>query len=139
MKRLFMLTRELAISGENKMFGFLGKIFGSDKVIDAGISGIDAMVFTDEEKSNAKMTFLKLYEPYKIAQRWLMLVVSIPYVALWFLTGLIYIADVFIVKELDLTAIMTFLNGDMGSAFIVILAFYFGGGAVEGVVNRLKK
>ena len=41
--------------------GIWSSIFGSDKIIDAGISGIDAMVFTDEEKSSAKMRFLKLY------------------------------------------------------------------------------
>jgi hypothetical protein len=31
------------------------------------------------------------------------------------------------------------LNGDMGSAFILILSFYFAGGAVEGIVSRFKK
>jgi hypothetical protein len=114
-------------------------LFGSDKIIDAGISGIDAMVFTDEEKSSAKMKFLKLYEPYKIAQRWLALVVTVPYVTLWFIVGLIYIADIFMVKNLDTTKIMTYLNGDMGSAFILVLSFYFAGGAVEGIVGRFKK
>jgi len=119
--------------------GIWSSIFGSDKIIDAGISGIDAMVFTDEEKSSAKMRFLKLYEPYKIAQRWLALVVSIPYVGLWFITGLIFIADIFTDKELDTSHIMNFLNGDMGSAFILVLSFYFAGGAIEGVVNKLVK
>ena len=115
------------------------KLFGSDKIIDAGIDGIDAMVFTDEEKSSAKMNFLKLYEPYKIAQRWLALVVSIPYVSLWFITGLIYIADVFTEKVLDTSRIASFLNGDMGSAFILVLSFYFAGGAVEGIVRKFIK
>ena len=119
--------------------GIWSSLFGSDKLIDAGINGIDAMVFTDEEKSSAKMKFLKLYEPYKIAQRWLALVVSIPYVSMWFITGLIYIADIFTVKELDTSKIMGFLNGDMGSAFILVLSFYFAGGAVEGVVSRFQK
>lgn len=119
--------------------GIWSSLFGSDKIIDAGINGIDAMVFTDEEKSSAKMKFLKLYEPYKIAQRWLALVVTIPYVSLWFLVGVIYIADIFMVKDLDTSKIMTYLNGDMGSAFILILSFYFAGGAVEGIVSRFKK
>jgi len=119
--------------------GIWSSLFGSDKIIDAGINGIDAMVFTDEEKSSAKMKFLKLYEPYKIAQRWLALVVTIPYVSLWFFVGVIYIADIFMVKDLDTSKIMTYLNGDMGSAFILILSFYFAGGAVEGIVSRFKK
>jgi hypothetical protein len=119
--------------------GIWSSLFGSDKLIDAGINGIDAMVFTDEEKSSAKMKFLKLYEPYKIAQRWLALVVTIPYVSLWFVVGLIYVADIFMVKDLDTSKVMTYLNGDMGSAFILILSFYFAGGAVEGIVSRFKK
>ena len=31
------------------MGNILGKIFGSTKIIDAGIKGIDALIFTDEE------------------------------------------------------------------------------------------
>lgn len=119
--------------------GIISKLFGSDSVIDAGINGIDALVFTDEEKSTAKMKFLKLYEPYKIAQRWLMMFVCIPYVMLWSITGAIYLVDIFTLKELDTSKMMAFLNGDVGSAFILIVAFYFGGGAVEGIFDRLKK
>lgn len=114
-------------------------LFGSDKVIDAGINSIDAMVFTDEEKSNAKMTFLRLYEPYKIAQRWLMMYVSVPYMAMWFIVGCIMIADIFTVEELNTDKLSLFLMGsDVGTAFVLIIAFYFGGGAVEGIVGRLK-
>ncbi len=29
---------------------FFSRLFGSDKIIDAGFNGIDAMIFTDEEK-----------------------------------------------------------------------------------------
>ena len=119
--------------------GILSKLFGTDSVINSGINGIDAMVFTDQEKSTAKMEFLRLYEPYKIAQRWLMIFVTVPYVTLWLLTGMIYLADIFTIKYYDTDRIMAFLNGDMGSAFVIIVAFYFGGGAVEGLLGRLKK
>lgn len=97
------------------------------------------MIFTDEEKSNAKMAFLKLYEPYKIAQRWLMTFVCIPYMLLWFLTGCILIADIFILKDLNTDKLTAFLlHQYVGSAFVVIMTFYFGGGFVEGVVERVK-
>ena len=119
--------------------GILSALFGSKKVIDSGIDGIDAMFFTDEEQSKAKMAFLKLYEPYKIAQRWLMVFVSVPYVLLWLLVGIIFIVDIFIDKSLDTSKIMLYMNGDMGTAFVSIVLFYFGGGAVEGVVKRFGK
>ena len=112
--------------------GFFSKIFGSDKIIDAGVSGIDAMIFTDEEKSNAKMQFLKLYEPYKLAQRYLALIYSIPYALAWLTT---FIASFFI----DVALQMELLKGDAFYINILILSFYFGGGAAEGIVEKFKK
>ncbi len=114
------------------MMGFFSRLFGSDKIIDAGVNGIDAMIFTDEEKSNAKMQFLKLYEPYKLAQRYLALIYSIPYALAWLVT---FIASFFI----DVALQTELLKGDAFYINIVILSFYFGGGAASGVVEKLKK
>ena len=114
------------------MMGFFSRLFGSDKIIDAGVNGIDAMIFTDEEKSNAKMQFLKLYEPYKLAQRYLALIYSIPYALGWLVT---LIASFFI----DVALQIELLKGDAFYINIVILSFYFGGGAASGVVEKLKK
>ena len=114
------------------MMSFFSRLFGSDKIIDAGVNGIDAMIFTDEEKSNAKMQFLKLYEPYKLAQRYLALIYSIPYALAWLVT---FIASFFI----DVTLQMELLKGDAFYINIVILSFYFGGGAAEGIVGKFKK
>jgi hypothetical protein len=113
------------------MMGFFSKLFGSDKIIDAGVNGIDAMFFTDEEKSNAKMQFLKLYEPYKLAQRYLALIYSIPYALAWLVT---FIASFFV----DVALQMELLKGDAFYINIVILSFYFGGGAAEGIVKQIK-
>jgi len=114
------------------MMGFFSRLFGSDKIIDAGVNGIDAMIFTDEEKSNAKMQFLKLYEPYKLAQRYLALIYSIPYALAWLVT---FIASFFI----DVALQIELLKGDAFYINIVILSFYFGGGAASGVVEKFKK
>lgn len=114
------------------MMGFFSRLFGSDKIIDAGVNGIDAMIFTDEEKSNAKMQFLKLYEPYKLAQRYLALIYSIPYALAWLVT---FIASFFV----DVALQMELLKGDAFYINIVILSFYFGGGAAEGIVGKFKK
>ncbi len=114
------------------MMGFFSRLFGSDKIIDAGVNGIDAMIFTDEEKSNAKMQFLKLYEPYKLAQRYLALIYSIPYALAWLVT---FIASFFIDAALQIEL----LKGDAFYINIVILSFYFGGGAAEGIVGKFKK
>ena len=54
--------------------GLLGKIFGSDKVIDSAISGIDKVWFTDEEKAELHLKFLDRYKPFALAQRSLAMV-----------------------------------------------------------------
>ena len=114
-------------------------LFGSDKVIDAGINGIDAMVFTDEEKSSAKMKFLSLYEPFKIGQRYLAMTFCPVYVLVWFITVMIEVANVFTVKAYNTDKLFNMLQGDMGLMVALIMGFYFGGGAVEGVINRMSK
>ena len=111
---------------------FWSKLFGADKIIDAGIKGIDAMVFTDEEKSKAKMSLLKLYEPYKLAQRYLAMIYSIPYALAWLIT---FISSFWLNVDVQREMLL-------GEAFyinITILSFYFGGGLLEGVVSKLKK
>ena len=119
--------------------GIISSLFGSPKIIDAAINGIDALVWPDQEKSSAKMKFLKLYEPYKLAQRYLALIVGIPYVLLWFLLGVSYLVDMWIHKELDPTALVAFLNGDMGTAFILVMSFYFAGGFGESAIRAFKE
>jgi hypothetical protein len=123
--------------------GFFSKLFGSTKIIDAGINGIDAMIFTDQEKSSAKMKFLKLYEPFKLAQRYLAMTFCPAYVFMWVVTGLLEVANIFIVafttKSLETAVMYKLLSGDFAMMVLLILGFYFGGGAVEGIVNRFKK
>ncbi len=46
-----------------------GKIFGSEKAIDTGLDMLDNVFYTDQEKVKSHQEFLKLYEPYKLAQR----------------------------------------------------------------------
>ena len=122
--------------------GILSSLFGSSKVIDAGIDGIDAMVFTDEEKSSAKMKFLKLYEPFKLAQRYIAMTFCPAYVFMWIITALLEVSNIFLVafsdKELNIDVMYKLLSGDMAMMVILILGFYFGGGAAEGVVNKFR-
>jgi hypothetical protein len=122
------------------MIGFIKKIFGSDSVISAGISGIDKIVFTDEEKSDAKMKLLKLYEPFKLAQRYLALIFSSTYCLAWFTAFLIEVIDVFIEKNLDTSVLYDLLTkSDIPFIVALIVGFYFGGGLAEGAIKQMKK
>lgn len=67
--------------------GLFSKIFGTDSAIKSGLDLIantgDALVFTDEEKSKQKVELLKAYEPFKLIQRFLVMLFCVPYVAFY--------------------------------------------------------
>jgi hypothetical protein len=110
----------------------LGKLFGSEKVIEAGVSGIDKMFYTKEEKSDSFARMQRLYEPFKLAQRFLALIFSIPYALAVFIT---FIASFFMSVEPQ----MEILKGTIGFIVLTIVGFYFGGGAINGFVETAMK
>lgn len=118
--------------------GLFATIFGSDSVIQAGIDGIDKMVYTDEEKSDKKALFLKLYVPFKLAQRYLAMTFCPPYMLCWVLTFIIEVVDIFIEKDLDTTTLYNLLQGDVSTMISLILGFYFGSGLIEGGIAAFK-
>ena len=110
----------------------INKIFGTKRVIDAGINTIDALVHTSEEKSKAQRVFLKLYEPYKLAQRVLATIILPHYMLCWVIT---FIASLFT----DTADQQALLDGKIGDTVILIAAFYFGGGAAESVFKFISR
>lgn len=127
----------------------IGKLFGKDDVIkkaSEGIyNGVDAAWFTSEEKAEHFKSLLKLYEPFKIAQRLLACIVCIPYVFIWLCCACLYIASAFFDPCVDgckyaqlahiAQDLATFNHQNLSMQAGIILAFYFGGGAVEGIVR----
>lgn len=125
-----------------------GTLFGSENVIkraaDGIYNGVDKAIYTDQEKASGFLNLLKAYEPFKIAQRLLALVISIPYVVVWLMSAAMLVAAGFVDpaygKQIEEAArVLGELNNDtLGMPVALVLGFYFGGGAVEGVVDRLK-
>ncbi|MBU70854.1 MULTISPECIES: hypothetical protein [Spongiibacter] len=112
------------------------KLFGSDEVVgkavDGVYNGVDKLVFTDEEKSERFAILLKLYEPFKLAQRLLAMIFGIPYAFGWLIT---FLASFFTSVEEQIEL----LSGDMGSIVLAIVAFYFLGGAGESLLRGRGK
>lgn len=121
------------------MIGILAKILGSGDVVKQGIELIDSMhTSTDEEiaaKSKARTDLLQAYAPFKIAQRMLA-----------FMFGFTYVICFAIVLGMtlsgkgnpdDVTKVMDQFS--INYAMLLILGFYFGGGAVEGLMEKRNK
>ena len=130
----------------------VGKLFGSDKVIESGLDTLDKAFYTDQEKAkdslelinqktNAKVRLLEAYAPFKLAQRYIAFTFTFVFVFIMVngvigaMYGVIDVEDVKRAKE--------FANEMwLGEIMISIIGFYFGGGAVEGILskrNEVKK
>ena len=132
--------------------GIVSRIFGDNDLItkatDGVIKGVDAAVLTPEEKIQYHLDFLRAYEPFKLAQRCLALIVGFPYVLVWLLSAAALAASLLgepcLATEmcrseqfLSVSEKIATLNNDtLGIPFATILFFYFGGGAVEGIVEK---
>jgi len=123
------------------MTNLIGKIFGSKKVIEAGLSGIDKTIYSAEEKADYHLKFLAAYEPFKLAQRLLALLVVSVYLFV-FLTGVVLMifgavvdSETYVLISKD---VLHLNNETLRWASITILAFYFAGGTVNSI-RQMKK
>ena len=120
------------------MIGVIGKILGSEKVIKAGIDLIDDMHTSTEEeiaaKSKARIDLMNAYAPFKIAQRYLALMFG-----LTFLGSYVLVLAMTISGQGDPEAVTKVMEQfSINYAMLIILGFYFGGGAVEGFMEKKR-
>lgn len=122
--------------------GILSTLFGTGDVISKGIDLIDSMHTSTEEeiaaKSKARTDLLTAYAPFKIAQR----VIAFSFTAMFlFIMANGVLGSLYGV--IDITAVekaKEFANEMwLGEIMITIIAFYFGGGAFEGVIEKKGK
>jgi hypothetical protein len=106
------------------MFGFLGKIFGSDKAISKGLDLIDDIWDSDGEKAEARVNLLKAYEPFKLAQRYIAFAFTGVFLLCFFLAlgmNQFGFGDLVGLKEI-------MEEFKIGYIMLAIVSFYFGGG-----------
>ncbi len=123
------------------MTNLIAKIFGSTKVINAGISGIDKAIYSAEEKADYHLKFLSAYEPFKLAQRLLALLVVSTYLFVFLLASVLMVVGGIFNYDLYITTtteLMKLNNETLGWPVITILAFYFAGGTVNSI-RQMKK
>jgi len=120
------------------MLGVIGKILGSDKVIEKGLSLIDDMHTSTEEeiaaKTKARVDLMNAYAPFKIAQRWLALMFGVT-----FLGSYLLVLVMTLTGQGDPDAVTKIMDQfTINYAMLVILGFYFGSGAVEGFMEKKR-
>jgi len=121
------------------MIGVISKMLGSGNVIEKGMDLIDSMHTSTEEeiaaKSKAKIDLMNAYAPFKIAQRYLALMFG-----LTFLGSYVLVLAMTISGQGDPEAVTKVMEQfSINYAMLIILGFYFGGGAVEGFLDKKGK
>ena len=117
----------------------IGKIFNPEKLGDSIISGVDKAILSKEEKLDYMAKFLKLYEPYKLAQRILAIMFSGVFLLVHLLIFIVHLTLLTLEKSVDhITPLYTYNNDSLGTVVLIITSFYFCGGVIEGTVNRFK-
>lgn len=119
--------------------GVFGKIFGAQEIIEKGMDAIGLMVFTDEEKSKAKLELLKAYAPFKLAQRYLAFMFGGTFLIVFLNAVLIWNIGVF-TSNLDRAGYLMEVafelakwNVDtLGVPISAIFGLYFLGGVMKG-------
>lgn len=89
------------------------------------------LALSDEQKVDNYQALVSMYEPFKLAQRYLALFVVLPWSTACFAT---FIASFFT----DVSQQQAILSSHWGIASGLIIAFYFGGGAARSIVNKGK-
>ena len=120
------------------MFGTIGKILGSGDVIKKGLDLIDDMHTSTEEeiaaKAKARIDLMNAYAPFKIAQRWLALMFGLTFIGSYFL-----VLGMTLTGQGDADAVTKVMEQfSINYAMLIILGFYFGGGAVEGFMEKKR-
>jgi len=122
------------------MWKILTSIFNPAKLGESIISGIDKAFLSKEEQMDYMQKMLVLYEPYKLAQRILAIMFSGTFLLVHLIIAITHF--IYVLRGIEAKSIIdlyTFNNDSLGTIVLIIISFYFAGGAVEGVVKRLRK
>lgn len=114
------------------MFKFLGSLFArgdnGEKLLDAGIKGIDALYFTEEEKSVAShqllttfIDFQKATQAQNLARRYIAFVIT----GIWAFFVLVLAIFAVLGLETEFKALFSIMKDFVFVPFSGIMAFYF--------------
>ena len=124
----------------------LGKILSPEKLIEGVGKGVNKFFDGQGDKAERFTELLKLYEPFKLAQRVLAFMVIGVYLFIHWLTSMVWLATVTVNifwdsehDPSDLETIFRWNNDNLLYPVLVIVSFYFAGGVINGAVKRFAK
>lgn len=127
------------------MRGFLGAVFGSSDntktIVDGAVAGIDKIIFTEQERSEARaqlsewyLKYLEATQPQNLARRFIALLV----VLLWCLLILVGVASYWISEAFSQFVFNT-INTTVNTPFSIIVGFYFAAHLVRALPTKKEQ
>ncbi|PMH45963.1 hypothetical protein BCU68_09210 [Vibrio sp. 10N.286.49.B3] len=108
--------------------GLFGRLFGSPRAVEKGLEAIintgDMIIFTDEEKAQQKIELLKAYQPFRLLQRYIVLLFTVPYV------GLHSVVIIGSLHGYDWAYIGVMINEAFGYPVLAAVGLYLSGGVL---------
>lgn len=115
------------------MWKFIAGLFSNKNVIDNVMSGMDKAWFTNEERAEMQLKFLKAYEPYRLAQRLIALMVTGVWLFSYLAVGVLYATGLEVAEKL-----MGYVNENMSYPVLMIFGWYFGGAVIQKFAKKDK-
>lgn len=116
--------------------GILANILGTGDVVEKGMDLIDSFHTSKTEeieaKTKAKTDLLSAYAPFKIAQRFLALMFGFTFIACFVLVLVMTLMGYSNIDDVR----QVISEFQIGYIMLLIVGFYFGGGAFEGIQAR---
>lgn len=102
------------------MLGFIKGLLSSDNIIESGMSALDKVILTEEEKIEYKLQFVRATMPMNRARRFLAMVVS----AVWVPHAIL--GSYLLLTESPLFVdFLSYMTINITAPFTVIVGFYF--------------
>lgn len=102
------------------MFGFIKGLLSSEGIVKSGMAALDKMVFTEEEKGDMKMQFIKATMPMNRARRFLAMMVG----SVWALHACIG-TSLLLSESVMFATFLSYMTINITAPFLVIVGFYF--------------
>lgn len=114
--------------------GILGKILNPEKLIEGVGKGVDKFFDGQGDKATRFTELLRLYEPFKLAQR----VLAFMFSGVYLFSHLLALGVMYWNKQLSIE-IWNHTNDNLLYIVLTIVGFYFSGGVINGAVKRFAK
>jgi len=134
--------------------GIFARIFGSDEalkeVVKSASEGLDALVYTDEEKANAAandrtearrmvVEWLKASSGQNLARRLIALSITSVWLLQYVMAHVFGVASIWLPELTKARESLLQGGSDMSNAVMLILAFYFAAPHMGEIVKSIRK